>query len=422
MWIIPSTHQLYSVFAQECVVSKEELSAQSDLLEQSLMWRSKPSSLKIWCARWNRVYWLPHLFSRMLKPSPTLHTTFAIRFTESLPDIRASHSPTPATVQEPTISDTFFLLYTELCKQLSLFGDSSKTSPGTSHWDMTKFTEAYEIWGILLRQEYFQRLRRVLHIRESDYLSLQSFPTPCTASAKQGQNEPDGKRGQTLIGAARNQNWVTPTTDHSLTSPEDMRSTAEKKGYKNGTQYKNLASQMEWRTPQARNNKSADPENSDNFMSKMENGRVDLNSQVFMFPTPRQQNHTGTWAERKNAPDLQTFVLHKMFPTPTTDAANERMDKYKQGGTSLSTFIQSWATPRSSEFKGTGPKGSVSQKYRLDKMYLDAQVEEHQPDSLPPPEANNTTGKRLVLSPRWVAQLMGTTLEKIFFACSEMEW
>ena len=37
------------------------------------------------------------------------------------------------------------------------------------------------------------------------------FPTPSISAAIQGQNEPDGKRGQTLLGAARGQDWPTPT-------------------------------------------------------------------------------------------------------------------------------------------------------------------------------------------------------------------
>ena len=36
------------------------------------------------------------------------------------------------------------------------------------------------------------------------------FPTPSFSAARQGQNDPDGKRGQTLVGAARGQSWPTP--------------------------------------------------------------------------------------------------------------------------------------------------------------------------------------------------------------------
>ena len=39
----------------------------------------------------------------------------------------------------------------------------------------------------------------------------QMIPTPTAVAATQGQNEADGKRGQTLAGAARGQLWPTPT-------------------------------------------------------------------------------------------------------------------------------------------------------------------------------------------------------------------
>jgi hypothetical protein len=38
------------------------------------------------------------------------------------------------------------------------------------------------------------------------------WPTPAAASAEQGMNEWDGRRGQTLIGAAKSQPWPTPTS------------------------------------------------------------------------------------------------------------------------------------------------------------------------------------------------------------------
>ena len=53
-----------------------------------------------------------------------------------------------------------------------------------------------------------------------------------------------------------------------------------------------------------------------------------------------------------------------------------------------------WPTPRASEWKGTGPLGSKSQAYRLDRKYLDATVQ----------EAEQRTGK---LNPDWVDWLMG---------------
>ena len=45
---------------------------------------------------------------------------------------------------------------------------------------------------------------------------------------------------------------------------------------------------------------------------------------------------------------------------------------------SASQQENAWATPRAAEWKGTGPVGSKSHQYRLDKFYLDAQAAEFQ--------------------------------------------
>lgn len=53
-----------------------------------------------------------------------------------------------------------------------------------------------------------------------------------------------------------------------------------------------------------------------------------------------------------------------------------------------------WPTPRASEWKGTGPIGSASHEYRVDRHYLDATVQ----------EAEHASGP---LNPTWVEWLMG---------------
>lgn len=48
----------------------------------------------------------------------------------------------------------------------------------------------------------------------------QIYPTPTRSAANQGQNQPDGRRGQTLVGASRGQMWSTPTTSTGGPEPE----------------------------------------------------------------------------------------------------------------------------------------------------------------------------------------------------------
>lgn len=87
------------------------------------------------------------------------------------------------------------------------------------------------------------------------------------------------------------------------------------------------------------------------------------------WPTPRAQNRHGTWGDQANGLDLQTAV------------AAEGRGRF-------------WATPRASEHKGTGPLDSASHEHRLDRGYLDAQMQ----------EAEKATGR---LNPDWVETLMG---------------
>ena len=72
-----------------------------------------------------------------------------------------------------------------------------------------------------------------------------------------------------------------------------------------------------------------------------------------------------------------------------------RTDMIESG---LSESGKIWPTPRASEWKGTGPLGSKSHKYRLGKKYLDATVQ----------EANQKTG---ALNADWVSILMGYSLD-----------
>lgn len=97
------------------------------------------------------------------------------------------------------------------------------------------------------------------------------------------------------------------------------------------------------------------------------------------------------------------------LPTPRATESIERRnwktikDKVENGGdTTLTTMLkyqiktgtQLLPTPRSSEWKGTGPLGSKSQAHRLKKNYLDATIQE-------------IVGQTGHLSPLFVAEMMG---------------
>ena len=63
----------------------------------------------------------------------------------------------------------------------------------------------------------------------------------------------------------------------------------------------------------------------------------------------------------------------------------------------LTGAVQLWPTPRSSEWKGTGPLGSKGHNHRLERGYLDATVQ----------DVEQASGQ---LNPTWVEWLMGFPL------------
>jgi hypothetical protein len=108
---------------------------------------------------------------------------------------------------------------------------------------------------------------------------------------------------------------LTPTSVMTDEPPQKMRERAERNGYKNGTQYGSLLSQVKY-------------------------------SGMLPTPTAGEHKHGKTdkyWQnriEKGRQEDLSMQAYKGMLPTPTTDSASNRKNKYKQGGTPLSVAIQ----------------------------------------------------------------------------------
>lgn len=276
MWIIPSTHPLYSAFAPALVASKEDLSALSEKSISWPTWKSKHSLLPTWLRAWNRVYWIPHLFSRMLKPSH--HRLFITKYTASLADIHASPLAMPANEKETRTRDTFGRILHDISKQLTLFGASSKTYPDTYQWDTPKFMQAYTIWVTRLRTEYTVRRKLARLTDESDFLSL-----PLE-----------------MIG-----NWATPRS--GKTNSENMETWNLRKE-KGDVSTMPLAMQaLNWTTPT-----STDM----NRNTKYQQGGTALSLQVKNWPSPHAQAYKGACHHGTGAPNLQTVTEYKNWHTP----------------------------------------------------------------------------------------------------------
>lgn len=100
---------------------------------------------------------------------------------------------------------------------------SARYCPDSSSWkthrclweeDLQESSVILPRWGMMLNGVLWERITLPLLTSGTESGSL--LPTPTCAAAVQGVNQPDGKRGQTLLGAAKGQTWATPTTMDSL--------------------------------------------------------------------------------------------------------------------------------------------------------------------------------------------------------------
>ena len=179
MWILPKNYPLSSRFAQDMVASKEDLSLPDLNIESSLMWRSKPSALRTWLTRWKPTSYLPHLFTRILKPCQW--NAFETELTSSLAVIHASHFRQQDSEKEQMIPDTSGLTSDGTLKQLDLFSASLKTSRDTLASDCARSLQTWKDSVIARRGEYSQRVKSALLTRESESTS---WPTPRASEYK----------------------------------------------------------------------------------------------------------------------------------------------------------------------------------------------------------------------------------------------
>lgn len=329
MWIIPSNHPLYSHFAPVCLASKEDLSELSEELDHSLMWRSKPLSLKTWSDKWSKVYWLPHLFGRMLKPSHS--KVFTEKYIGSLADIHASRSPMLEIEKVTPILDTFGRTLKVALQNRGLWVFGSRMSKDTYRLAYATYLRTFENWVIRLRSEYSRRQKSGLPIEETGSL-FSGWKTPSSS-------ECEGGTMKQLSGNAKYKlrdqvNWETPTTEDSANREFAKNSRGEPK----------LSAQVKW-------------------------------------PTPTQSDHTGAGHST-------------------------------QGGMNLRTAVN-WPTASARDWKGQKSNQHEKNSRPLNEV---VEINNGQQDQ----DNRNLNGKPLVLNPAWVIQLMGTTLEKTFFAWREM--
>jgi len=365
VWLIPSNHPLYFHFAPAFLASKEDLKELSGRPVSWPTWKSKHSSLPTYLRAWKRVWWIAPLFGRMLKPSQ--HNTFITKYTASLVDIRANLSALPETDKAPQTLDTFGRIYKEASKQLNLFGAFSKMSMTTLTWDLTTYTSSFAIWVSQLRQEYTVRVKRAHHTSANDYLF---WPSPMSQDFG-GSNREDFSPKLSVVA----KQWSTPRV-----SGQENAETRLARGKDLGLL-----------------------------------GQVQTHSKKVNWPTPDtlMDHNVNQNGNRKNAP--KNFVEALTWPTPDASMRGSRVNQNGHQIT-LQDAIKKCPTPAATDYKGVGinDTGRDRLDYAVEKKTKSGQLVQANHKNIGKPRAQ--------LNPAWVAQLMGTTSEKIFFVPLAIAW
>ena len=257
MWIVPKT---LSAFVQDTEGWSWESSELAWMLEQSAMWRSKPSSKQTWWRRLKKDAWMTRLSTRILKPS--LRESFEEKYTEFVGATLVSRSVAQESEKERKTQDTCGPISESMSGQLDLFGAFSRMSEVTPRWG---YGESCPIWKKMVTErsgDCTQRRKQARLTNASDASSWQNYPTPTSRDWKGKQaNEYKDERGEEnnmkfanlpgVVDKISNSNWATPNTmDYMETrSDEGVKklATGARKGRKRPS---NLREQVDERTCQ----------------------------------------------------------------------------------------------------------------------------------------------------------------------------
>ena len=319
MWILPSKLKTSFLSAQGLEDSKGDLNELASQFEPSVMWKQKHLSSRTWSQQWKRVYWLKPLFGQTLEHSKD--SLFVDWYTASQVGTHAHHSLMPVREKERKIQDTFSRIYSMLPDKFNLFGASLRTSQDTSHWDMTKFTEAYQILVTQLIAEYSQRERLALHNLGKDSSFSQSekilYPTPSTQEIEHPnmQISEDGRR--VFLDKS-------DTRSIGLADRVRMDPKAKKKnftGLLEGIQFHEEVGAKSWVTPTSRDYKGANSIEHLTRESDNPNHVNQLANQVIHNGLLHQEDHSGTGRNREQlnpawSIQLMGTTLKKTFFVP----------------------------------------------------------------------------------------------------------
>lgn len=371
MWILPSKLRESFLSAQGLEDSNEDLSKQACNFAKSVLWKSKPLSSQTWSQQWKKVFWVKPLFGQTLRHST--HGHFEVWYTESLEDIAANLSQMRANEGARKIQDTFSRIYSMLSTSSGLFGASLKTSPDTSHWDMTKFTEAYQIWATQLKAEYSQRERSVLHQLESGYSYSQLEAMLLEAEMNDLEDGADEfGDGMQHLGSV----WSTPRV-----GGQEGYKTRLARGKDMG-----LQGQVEFLKDMNRN-----------------------------WPTPNTMDAMAPKTEK--ALDKEIMETRK---------GRSQLNNLRDVVVNPLDIMKSWVTPTARDYKGANSVEHIAQQgedFNANPNHTRQLANQVVQVGLLHWDYPNTSGRdREQLNPAWSIMLMGTTLEKTLFVPLATRW
>ena len=192
MWIIPKT---LSAFVQDTEGLNWESSELAWMLEQSAMWRSKPSAAPTWLRRLKKDEWMTRLSTRILKPSQQKY--FEEKFTASLVDIPVSRSVARGSEKEKKTQGTYGHTSEDTSEQLVLPGFLPKMSEATPRWG---YGESCPIWKKMVTERSGDCSARRKQARLTNASECSSWPTP--RAGNPGSRKP-GTGGKILAEEAK---------------------------------------------------------------------------------------------------------------------------------------------------------------------------------------------------------------------------
>lgn len=428
MWIYLPSEFYPSV--QELEASSLDLNLQSQLLEQSVMSRSKPLRAKSWLAAWKKKDWMQRLFGRILKPS--MADLGVEKWIASLADIPASRLVLLEKNLAQTIQDTSGLTSNDSSQKSSHQSASLKMSPTIYELDLKKSQMTYDKWVIKLRQACLQRKKLVRLTKEKDCLSwptvivsdhlCNTTETPQRWKERAQEKKAEGINLHKPLRIVAQETWPTITvTDASVMKARPPEKMIRKDG-RNSLRNPSLAETILQPANFPKNKEDLQKQNqglpyqvkkawstvtTQDYKKRGPNSvQQGLHEESRNWPTVRTSSANGASSKEVEAgnPKQRLEVMIANWPTPRAQEPGSTSENYGKG---LKSTAENWATPTTRDWKDTA-NANVPVNSLLGRQA--------------PQIMKDGTEFQITLNPRFTEWLMGWPIAWTEFELAETEW